>query len=785
MSRLYLFNFNNYYNRIITRFQTLAEYGDPIYSLNETNFNYNDGVETSHVISYDGQDGDYIIITNEKDEIQTRWFVLENVRTRGGQHRVSLRRDLIADFYDTITQSPMIIKRAMINEIDNALLFNPEGLSFNEIKTNEILLKDKLGIPFYFLYFNKNLGGSPRTFNNESFNVDASNYDIVSGENLSTWGGSKTFNNIVEITPVINYQNRTPIYVELPLDSTYDTITTYFRANNNMEFEFKGHQIEDASIIWFDNDNSIVQPAIYNILNGHYQEFYDRIVLDRNIQNVTPSTTYNEYKSWNNKLIKDSQGNIYRAIITENRTYYYEYPNESTSYISHMRGYLDEDVYPELERTGSWGGKSIGYAFDMYSIQIILELQTTTSKHVTMNPAKAETKGDFNVVAIPADDVYVKNSDGTGPFLMKKEVCEALLQTFLLAYPSEILYDVQFMPYCPVQSCINVNNQIDPTLITSATYDIVNGESIVLYVKNPNISFNLDIPITLEENPIEYKVNNECFKYRLVSPNYNGQFEFSLAKNHGIDYFNVDITLKPISPYIHVNPNFKGLYGEDFDDARGLICQGDFSIPKITDQFVEFEYRNRNYQNVFERQIQNLDFNQEQERFRAGFSAIVGTIIGGAGGAVAGAKVSGGNPIGMAIGAGAGLIGSAVGGAIDYSMLTAQQNEQKSLQIDMFNYQLGNVKALGYNVSKITPLSYNNKKFPFVEVYSASEKEIEIFKNMIKYKSMNVNCIDYMINYIKEDKTFISGVIIRNEMIKIATHELNEISIELEKGVYI
>ena len=47
--------------------------------------------------------------------------------------------------------------------------------------------------------------------------------------------------------------------------------------------------------------------------------------------------------------------------------------------------------------------------------------------------------------------------------------------------------------------------------------------------------------------------------------------------NQGIDSFDIECTYKPYNPYIHISPNYKGLYGKDFDDIRGLICGGDFS----------------------------------------------------------------------------------------------------------------------------------------------------------------------------------------------------------------
>ena len=91
---------NNYYNRIFKKESTLADYGTPIYTLTSANFNYNDGVDTYHDVNYNGQDGDYLIVTDENDNIQSRWFIIENKRNRGGQHRLTLKRDLKVDLYD-------------------------------------------------------------------------------------------------------------------------------------------------------------------------------------------------------------------------------------------------------------------------------------------------------------------------------------------------------------------------------------------------------------------------------------------------------------------------------------------------------------------------------------------------------------------------------------------------------------------------------------------------------------------------------------------------------------
>lgn len=137
------------------------------------------------------------------------------------------------------------------------------------------------------------------------------------------------------------------------------------------------------------------------------------------------------------------------------------------------------------------------------------------------------------------------------------------------------------------------------------------------------------------------KIDNECNLYRLVSPNYQGDFEFSPSKNGGVDRFNVDCTYKPFNPYIHVNPDFGGLYGDDYNDSRGLICQGDFTVGMISDAFTQYELQNKNYQSIFNRQIQNMDVSNEIARQEQLFKSISGSVTGAAAGAAGGAMVGG------------------------------------------------------------------------------------------------------------------------------------------------
>ena len=287
----------------------------------------------------------------------------------------------------------------------------------------------------------------------------------------------------------------------------------------------------------------------------------------------------------------------------------------------------------------------------------------------------------------------------------------------------------------------------------------------------------------IENSAIATKVDSEVDFVRLVSPNYQGQFEFCVAKNGGVDYFNVDMTLKPINPYIHLNPNFKNMYGDDWNDARGLICNGDFSFGLKEDKFQTYELQNRNYEAIFNRQIQSMDLEHAIQKQEAKFGIASGILGAGASTGMSGGMIAG--PAGAAIGGALGSGTSAIGGALDYTNLIKRQTEQKDLAIDMHEFQLSNIRALPYSLTKCPAFTYNNKLFPFIEKYSATDEEIKALKNYLSLRSFNINVMGSISGYIQEQPTFIKGQIIRLDSIKCSTNIATDIYEEINKGVYI
>ena len=187
---------------------------------------------------------------------------------------------------------------------------------------------------------------------------------------------------------------------------------------------------------------------------------------------------------------------------------------------------------------------------------------------------------------------------------------------------------------------------------------------------------------------------------RLVAPDYSSSFEFSPAKNRGVDYIKVDMTVKPFQPYIHLAPNFKGLYGADFDDARGLICGGSFSLSIVTDQWKTYQLNNVNYERIFNRQIQNLDINNRYQRISEGLSAFTGAL---------GAGAQSGAFFGAGVGIGVGAM-SAAAGIGDMVVNENLRQEQKAYTTDLYKLQLGNIRALPNTLTRVDSFNQQNKK---------------------------------------------------------------------------
>ena len=196
-----LLHYNNYFNRIIKKLDTIADYREAdshSVTCDNINFNPGDGVNTSLLLGHgtnpaaifsNGADYDYAVVFDPNDndpKIKSRWFILDCDRTRGGQYEIGLRRDVIADNYDTVLNSTAYVEKGLLAQ-NNPLIFNKEGMLLNQIKKEEVLLKDNSQVPWLVAYISKNASGDDIRIN---YNPADQNFIEVSAANIDQWAYS-------------------------------------------------------------------------------------------------------------------------------------------------------------------------------------------------------------------------------------------------------------------------------------------------------------------------------------------------------------------------------------------------------------------------------------------------------------------------------------------------------------------------------------------------------------------------------------------------------------------
>ena len=821
MSKILIYDYNNYYNRIIKRENTIGGYntaGNLIYNNggNVTNFDPNDGITTELIIGneYNGT-GDYLLVV-DNDYLESfapvsRWFITEHQRTRQGQFRLTLRRDIIADYYNQVIVAPMVVNRAMISNENSPLLFNSEGFSFNQIKTNEILLKDVTQMPWYVLYFKLNTRTMNISFSTAdiSWDVDDS-YDVTSDN--SKWKTGTYYNTSgwkfkFDYNPTFDVEGKRRIDQFQVPDNVLSNISSYGPSNTFIWFNDDRYTVADKLATAF--NQSVVDTTLIPAANSQY---YAGVTLKTDNE----VTEYNKYKgqTFILRTIVQSVVNYYKVTVNVEKTRKTGIILDSSTLYSTIKDIIDNN---HIGYTGSLGSHALEYEYYENKINISTVPYNVAGSYnfqLDLSNYANCVNAPYYIMAIPMYELDVESSGGM--HCISKQVDNQMLVNAIIKATGESgLLDAQILPYFPYVSkfpdgyifwepndhYIEIDNFVQTggvitDFLSSRQYkrQYRSGEGEenygvnMFFIDNDSFTFDitesLSIPVRTADPALNKKLANEVDMYRLCSPNYNGTFEFSVAKNNGVNYFNVDVTLKPYNPYIHINPNFKSIYGSDFNDSRGLICQGDFSIPIVNDPWIQYEYQNKNYLNAFNRQIENLEFTQAQEKEIAPYQLVAGAIGGAAAGGLAGSRLGFGIK-GAVAGAALGGVASTFAGVKDYTMMGARHEEAKDFAIDNFKFQLGNIKALPYNINKVTCLTFNNKLWPFLEYYTATDDEISILNNKILYNSMTVNAVGSIEEYKQNTRTFISGDLIRLENTGLSSNEIYEIYQEIKRGLYI
>ena len=785
MSTIYLLKYNNYYNRIVKKEDTLGAYLTQDYLLDtfeNINFVPADGVDTTLVVKHVGPNPDYLIVADGND-IESRWFVVESDIIRGGQYKLTLHRDVIVDSYNLVVNAPCFIEKATLSNSD-PFIFNGEDMTFNQIKQSETLLKDETQSAWVVGYIPKDAFPDGATVTGDAILDNSADITVAGIENWEYYQ-YQTTDFVGQVT-----EHKTTGRVRITLQNENINDVIYDKpfgidSHGILSIDVTEPSNQDPGLnctVGVDDGSKLVE-AIKNECPKKWDTAGGKLVIATRLREYKGGHSIADtldFKSLNSQIIYDSNTKLYSRIVVET-SQKSESVDITDSTIPALYQYLDENVTRTVTSKGSsftiLGTSNANtykseFTYATYRIKI-----EQIPQQVTATISKPEARyhledQPYDMFAMPYSDDLEIYKNGVKLFNANKSIATNIATQIAAATGSANIYDVQLLPYCPVRYCILDDGTFD---VTTAKVDYVqdmnkNNIGIILWATTSSFTVNIINEIT-STNP---KIENLTDKWRLCSPNFNGQFEFSVAMNGGVDYFNVDCTYKPFNPYIHVNPNFKRMYGQDFNDARGLICAGDFSLPQVTNAWADYQLNNKNYENIFNREIQNLQVQQKAQRIGDIASAIGGIASGAAGGALLGT-----------VGAVAGGAVSAIGGSLDIGINEKLRAEAMDYKRDMFGMQMGNIQALPSNITKTTAFTYNNKIFPILEYYTCTDEEKTALANKLKYNGMTVGRIGKISDYLTNaNDQYIKGRIIRIEGVSDDFHYYKAISDEIYKGAF-
>ena len=206
------------------------------------------------------------------------------------------------------------------------------------------------------------------------------------------------------------------------------------------------------------------------------------------------------------------------------------------------------------------------------------------------------------------------------------------------------------------------------------------------------------------------------------------------------------------------------------------------SLPQLSNAWANYQLQNKTYQEMFDRQIKNMDVQNDINKQNAAWQLALSPVTGGASLGAAGAQMGGIN--GMAIGTGIGAVGGAITAGIDYANNIRMMEENRQYKIDMYSYNLQNIQAIPTSLTKTSALTYNTRVWPFIEYYTCTDAERNALADKMKYHGMTIMKIGKLTDYLLGEDKFYKGQLIRLN-INVDSHMAYEIYNELNKGVYL
>lgn len=785
--KIYNYKFGNYANKAYRKFNSKEEWLSymenqvPLHQEGKAqNFNLGDGINTALTFSTINdsvvESANYVMVFKDDGEFHSSWFIASYNYQLGNGYTLALKRDLISAYLHNLSQTRGLIKRGVLPPKQKTpLQFVPELVSTTKVKTHEIELKDEFKDTQWLVSF-----WSPDLMPEEvsvqiSSNVPVANFTVAGIENWpwyeyvgnNTWDSVQMRGNLVlEYLKRDGVDQGTEFRWTVPLDTvlnggTYNPVVSKTTGPGTIYNDIFTNVKADAT----------VKAGLIAAYEAHRNALKNGLITEFDL-NMANEATYAYLQSLSGKIIRDTDTDKFYRVDTEvvsevENAYRNITVNYGRTAFGSFADYTQDQYLAISNNTGASLQYPVSTAGAMTAITTAVNSKfmvqkSGTTKHgirlklvplpvddieFKINNVAKVTNEPFKILAIPfSDSLRVKLPTGGSRALPSKLAYE-LASALSAKYSQTGLYDIQLLPYAPSSELgmMLVAGQLDYSLYTGSRWVWSDGTDALavfgITQNNRQFTIPLDEPINVDD----YK-KDEMFKaYRLVSGSYKSVYDFSAAMNDGIKGFDVDMTLKPLSTFIHVVPWFDWLYGKDFNDLRGLVIAEDISMTQTSDAWETYKLQNMNFENSFnatqdaERSqlALNNKYSDRQLALKMANTAATGVLS-----TVVSGVVSGG------VGAVSSGVKTAVGlatQAIGHSLDKAQAAEQLALSQDVnkrqFEMSLENIKAIPQNLTKTSGFNVLSKYYPILEVYETLDEGKRMVNEYLKLNGFNINAM--------------------------------------------
>ena len=562
--QLLLLHFNNYFNRIIKKKDSIEDYkADDVDYKEASNINFNpgDGINTSLVLGlgqngslFEGDEFDYLVayeVVDNVNVIRSRWFILEQDRKRSGQYELTLKRDVIADNYIDVVDSPIYLEKGFINDVNDPLLYNSESMNLNQIKQLEIPLKDETQSGWVVGYipsdaFPKVEPAYDRVEKKVTIPMSAD----ITVDNLSSWN-------------YWNYCSSNPNYKFMADTAGKRKVTVKIRSERKYADSARSVRCDMVTADYTFYPNSTDAGTYSQVNSGYiktssgtlnypqwYKDYGPVTFMQGTINAKLCGTIFDPVRNnstFNNALntilgtgitIGDTSAlrRLQDKIILDSSTNtYYRISIISTSEGSPMTvtssttgGQAALDALHNAMKYPSGAGGSLQGTYTTFtasnsSTSYAVQLTNVgVSLYVDLNSDRAHLNdAPYDMFCIPFSDTLKLKYNST-TFTCSKNVALSMATEIAKDLGSKTVYDVQLLPYCPNRTLIVKSDSPATVLdLTGVKYDLIK-ESVTNNPKSAVIwctESTFQVPISTESNIIEFKPTNDV-PSKVLTENY-------------------------------------------------------------------------------------------------------------------------------------------------------------------------------------------------------------------------------------------------------------------------